>query len=355
MFKVSPYTRLSEHFILADFLGCQSVYSKGYANIMPHDGDTVRLLDNGKALCAHGLEAVLERVGPISISYGYISDALSRQIVKYQDPTKPSHHRWDLGAAADFIAHDVVTDEDPLNSAPIMLAHQLDQADIPYSRIITYSESPCVCLAVSADEVDRERPRRAFYENRYMGVPKVKPDYRSYSTSAARSKAFKSLVEDGLPFDWSGAGYPTHHGGGFRQFHHMRVSQYTMVSDWLRNLQSIAIGAKNVPSLNDERVQDAFAAAGITYDLIIRQTGIKYASIVAGYTSHLNPFFDASKDWRSGRVFFSIVPPESLYLDGLAADLDEFIREFGDVRISAEERQIDIEIEVDYVLEKIEG
>lgn len=342
-------TRISEHFLLSDFMGNHSVYSRGLANVFTDDQHAHAKLANARALAEQALEPILEAYGPISVSYGYISPALSRELVKYQDPDIPSHHRWDLGAAADIIEHIADGLDDRLLSAPIWRAHRYDSTDeIPYSRIITYSESPFVCVAVSAAEVEAGKPRGAFYENRYMGTPKVKPWYRQLSSVGARRKAFKDLVDDGLEHDWRGAGYPTHHGGGRQQYQHMRVSRYTMVSDWLFDLSSITKGAKNVPSLNDDEVQDAFAAAGILYDALVNQTETKRFSIIAGYVSHINPYFDPAKDWRDGRVQFTIMPPASVDPDELMAQT-EFDPGGFQYRINAD-RSIEIDAEIEYVL-----
>lgn len=327
--------RLSEHFILADFLGCHSVYSKGYQNVMADDADADFKLENGRTLCAHILEPVLAGWGPVSISYGFISSELSRQIVKYQDPDKPSHHMWSLGAAADVCVHDWVNhDSDEYAGSPISFAFGVEEAKLPYSRMITYSESPYVCLAASASEVDSNRPRKAFYENRFTGKPKIKPDYRQYATDQAKARAHRDAKENGLTHGWRGAGYPTHHGGGFQQYHHMRVSNYTMVSDWLIDLKSISNGAKNIPSLNKDEVQDAFAAAGVVYDRMLELSGALRLSIIAGYVSHLNPNFDPDKDWRSGYFHFEVVPPGSMS----PTELAEFC---GEMEIEGLEFEVD--------------
>lgn len=314
--------RLSPHFLLSDFIGNHSVYSRGLANdFRPIKGDL--RLDNGIALCQEGLEPLLRDYGPISVGYGAITPEVSDKVVTYQDPRKPSHHLWSLGAAADIVVHRWVAGEfrtvidltlpESAIGAPISLAHAIDYLDIPYSRLITYSESPYLCLAISAQECASGAPRKAFYENRYAGRPKVKPMYMQYSTEQARSRALQSLQEAGLQHPWEGAGHPTYHGGGRRQYHHMRVSKYTMVSDWLFDLKSISKGAKNVPSFNHSTVEDSFAAAGLVYDWLITELGIPRASIVAGYVSHLNPYFDPENDWREGTIKFTLALPE--YID----------------------------------------
>lgn len=317
--EVSPFTRVSEHFILADFLGNHSVYSKGFKNSLISDSASLSKMDNLSALCIHGLEPIMRNWGPLTVSYGYISPDVSRQIVGYQDPNKPSHHRFDLGAAADICVHKWVNSKEPtmgdlflpdsIYGSPITLAHWIDQENIPYSRLITYSESPFICLAVSATEVYQRQPRKAFYENRYQGRKGDKPEYIQLSNQGARDRHFTQLQELGLEHPWEGHGYPTYHGSKRRQYQHMRVSKYTMVSDFLLDLQSIANGAANIPALNLDAVLDSLAAAGMVYDRIIDECGLLRASIVGSYVSHLNPSFDPENDWRTDTIQMTIVPP----------------------------------------------
>lgn len=308
--------RLSRHFLLSDFLGNYSVYSSGLANPFDHyDPDAQRKLDNAVALCEYALEPILAEHGALSISYGYISPDVSRRIVGYQDPNKPSHHRWDLGAAADICVHGWVNgdpDDDTVQTAPITLAHAIDQRGIPYSRLISYSESPYLCIAVAAKEIETGNIRRAFYENRYTGKHKVKPAYFSRSTPAARGRAHADLQVTGLDAGWRGAGYPTYHGGGLRQYHHIRISKYTMLSDWLFDLHSIANGCRNMPNLRDDQLMETFYAVGDAYDEIIELMNVPRMSITSGFVSPANPYFCAANDWRSGTASFSIVPPEGM-------------------------------------------
>lgn len=308
--NVSPLTRISDHFLLSDFLGCYSVYAKGLPNVLAHDRQTAFKLANATALCEEVLEKVLDSFGPLSVSYGYISPSLSREIVRYQDPDKPSHHRWDLGAACDVVVHDWVNQPvDEVGNSPIALAHGIAALPVPFSRMITYSESPYICLAASAQEIKEDRPRQAFYENRYTGRPKVKPDYRQYPTLQARTRARADLERNGLAHGWVGAGYPTHHTGGFRAFHHIRVSDYTMVSDWLFHMKSISQGEKNVPCLDKPHVEDAFAAAGLVYDRMIELSGCKRLSIVEGFVSRQNSHFIKEYSWYEGQFCFAVIPP----------------------------------------------
>jgi hypothetical protein len=307
--------RLSPHFLLSDFMGSHSVYAKGFANIFDMNGADNRI-PNLQALCEHALEPLLEKYGPMSISYGVISPSLSRKIVTYMDPDQPSHHRADKGAACDFVSHRWVAGEFPTiddlylpesaRGSPIALAHTIDQMDVPYSRLITYSESPYLCIAVSAEEVAQGHPRKAFYENKFNGVPKAKPQYTQLSNATARRKHLQKLQEHGLEHDWRGGGFPSVHGGGKRQYQHMRVSRYSMVSDFLFHTESVREGEKNIPCMHLDSVQDAFAASGLVYDWLLDNLGLPRLSITKAYVSHVNPFNnDQGDDWRRNSIRFS--------------------------------------------------
>lgn len=324
---------LSQHFRLSDFLGNHSVYAKGYAN--QYEGEVAHQA-NAEALCVSGLEELLATYGPISIAYGYINPAFSRRTITYQDPNKPSHHRWDLGAAADVCVHSWVDGRHTHDSLPIAnlfmdwnthtsptaLAHAIDQAGIPYSRLITYSESPFLCLAISATECDSGDPRRAFYENRFEGTARAKPEYRQLSNERARERAFTQLYEQGLPADWRGNGFPSYHGGGIRQYQHTKVSKYTTALDWLFNLKSISEGHKNAPVLTSDPVLDSFAAAGMVYDHILDHLGLKRLSILGGFLSRTHPDFDPDADWSKARwITLELGAPQGSFVDGFEMDI----------------------------------
>lgn len=357
---VNPLTRVSEHFLLSDFLGNTSIYNKGYKNSLLRDPASLRKMDNLGALCRLGLEPILATWGPLTVSYGYISPELSRAIITYQDPDKPSHHRFDLGAAADICVHRWVDKShihledlflpESVRGAPIALAHAIDMENIPYSRLITYSESPYICLAVSSDEVGRNSPRKAFYENRYTGTPKAKPQYRQLSTQQARQAHFQALQERGLEFPWEGSGYPTYHGGGRRQYQHMRVSKYTMVSDWLLDLQSIASGAPNVPDLRDDQVLDSFAAAGIVYDKMLTVLSLARMSIVGGYVSRSSPYATKDNDWTRGVITARVVPPASLPAREFAFKVNHDLPDGVEARQEGTSEVVELSIETETVL-----
>lgn len=294
-------TRLSEHFLLSDFLGCHSVYLHGYAN--PFVGGYAAL-EEGKHLCETLLEPIMAEYGPLSISYGYVSPELSKKIVKYMDPNAPSYHRWDKGAAADICVHAYVK-----HHAPIYLAHEIDE-NLPYSRMITYSESPFICVASQLSEGDK--PRRAFYENRYMGVPKAKPLYIRKPASARDRAAEAAGLR--LHHDWRGEGYPTYHGGGVRQWHHRRCSKYTMISDFLYSEKAVSKGLKNIPGKNNP--VSLFQQAGEFYDKVLEKLEVPRVSIVRAFESrHVGK--DPNLAWED-RFSLELVPPSYIEANELA-------------------------------------
>ena len=335
--------RLSKHFLLSDFLGCHSVYTQGIPNMLdPYDPELPLKMSNIRALCEYVLEPLVEEHGSLSISYGYIAPATSRALVKYQSPDKPSHHMWNLGAAADVCVHSWVNwlpDDDSVETSPVYLAHRIDQANMPYSRLLTYSESPYLCLAASAREINQNAPRKAFYENRYVG--RKEPNYRSHATERARATVYAELVEHGLPHGWRGAGHPTHHGGGRRQMHHIRIGAQSMLSDFVFDLQSIANGYKNIPSMRDRKLLDTFYAAADAYEALLRFTGVKRMSVVAGFISASNPAFNPDKDWRTGTAYFTVVLPEGDPEVGLFTEYPEH-----GIKVSANDEVGGYDIEV---------
>lgn len=300
---IDPSTvRLSDHFLLSDFMGCHSVFAKGLPNVFD-DPDGSKLAE-GKHLCETLLEPLLDEHGPLSISYGYISPALSRQIVKYQDPDMPSYHRWDKGAAADVCVHAWVKDK-----PPIKLAHAIDE-QYAYSRMITYSESPYICLATQLNEGDK--PRRAFYENRFTGKEGAKPTYiRKPTSDAARRKAGQEIP---LSLDWRGAGYPTYHGGGIRQYQHTRLSRYSVLSDFLYSTKGVCEGVANVPS--HKQGLRVFKDAGKFYDRLLEELDVPRVSIVRAYES----FRLADYPLFSWKDYFAIdfIPPSYINVNDAA-------------------------------------
>ena len=289
--------RLSNSFLLSDFMGCDSVYRRGLKNQIG-DGDKEKI-DEGRYL-AENLEKVQEFAGPLSVVYGFISPELSRRLVTYMDPNKPSYHRWDDGAAADIIPHEWYID----GCAPVFFAYNTIK-EIPVSRIITYAESEAVCVATKRRE-NRHKSRKAFYENRYIG--EKEPKFIKYSAvPKTLDKQISSLT---LEHDWRGKGYPSYHGGGRRQYEHIRLEDYVVMSDLLYVPQKVHAGKPNQPwdigSEQAGRFQETLAEASQVLNGIISRFDSRM-SIVYGF-DRCN---DVDRNWS--RCFeLSIVPPRHL-------------------------------------------
>ncbi|WP_052159487.1 hypothetical protein [Alcaligenes faecalis] len=281
---------LSDNFLLSDLVGTHSVYTKGLINA-PTEEEFYDsgAYEQGKALCENILEPVLARFGPISLTYGFITPATSRAIVGYQDPDKPSYHRWDLGAAADIIIHEAAAQDkiDDWSNAPITYALSLDHLGLPYSRMITYSESPCICLAVNKDEIASGKYRKAFYEYRYEGKHGEKPKNVHHSSAARKFEMLDNLPDSGMT--WRGQGYPSYHGGGKRQFHHVRVSTYSVLSDYLYHDDNVMGGHRNIPTIvgkNGKATLWAFHIMGSLFDyLLTTYSKARRLSILEAYNN----------------------------------------------------------------------
>lgn len=339
---INPKTHyLSEGWRVFDLMNNHSVITQGMPNWFDGTADDDRII-NATVLAVRGLHEVEQRHGPLSVSYGFISPEFSRAKVKYQDPNMPSHHRWDLGAAADIIVHHWVNpywqpepmsegDHESLTGAPIRLAYDLDDMGIPYSRMITYSESPGICLAISADEVSG-KPRKAFYENQYTGQPRVKPKYTQLSSAIARTRHRMLLQQDGLPHPWRGGGYPTHHGGGLRQLHHTFTGPYNVALDWFINERSLRKGARNLmpmPGAQDfAAVREAFELVSAAYALIVQAAGGR-VPIDSGYLSRSHPDTNHKQGWAGGFLGFQLAPRWGQSASQLRELVEETLPDYG--------------------------
>lgn len=304
--------RLSEHFLLSDLMGCHSVYAKGFRNVFASAGliQSAKMAE-GKTLARKLLEPLLER-SRLSVTYGYISPELSRKIVKYQDPDKPSYHRWDAGAACDVVLHQYVNAGIP----PIYAACWVDD-HLPVSRTITYSESPAICVSTRMTEVDKNNPRRALYENRYVGDRK--PQYIRYSDNEKARLEQKANIE--LKHDWRGEGHPTYHGGGIKQAQHYRTSKYTLLSDFLMSEEAMREGYANMPPSLTSRGLVRFRRAGAVIDTLLQETKARRLSIVQAYQSE-DWKGDAPSNWKDG-AYLVLVPPVGLEPDTLAHEASQ--------------------------------
>jgi hypothetical protein len=305
---MNPTTvRVSDTLMLSDLVGCDSAYRYGYANPV----NWGRRSDHFKEAKKLGalLDDLHEEHGPFSVSYGYIHPDLSRKIVKYQDPNKPSYHRWDKGAAADVCFHD-------FEGAPVHLAHEIDDHH-DYSRLITYSESQWLCIATQACH---RTQHKALYENRYVGTKK--PEYVRYADSEARRAIQKQT--HALTHDWRGNGHPTYHGGGRRQYHHIRTGHYTVLSDFLYDAASVDRGVKNHPPLEGNKRYNEF-------DLALA----KVASVIDQITHEFQSRFSIVRAYRHGQWPYTEVIPCSFINPNDVADYLSSIDIDARVRLTA--------------------
>ncbi|WP_310482177.1 hypothetical protein, partial [Chamaesiphon sp. VAR_48_metabat_403] len=138
--------RVGRNFMLSDFLYSEAAAKKGIANVPPTpDGMEVASI---RGLCEHILDPVVDRFGAISITYGYVSDALQKATYPAWKPSihncKPCNGAY-LGAACDFQPHNTeFSHQDILRWIA---------ANCTYDRLILYPGSTIVCVAWS------DRPR----------------------------------------------------------------------------------------------------------------------------------------------------------------------------------------------------
>jgi hypothetical protein len=272
--------RLSDTFMLSDFMGCDSIYRWGLANRM----DDKQKMYEGKNLAQY-CDLLQEEFGPCMVSYGYISPEVSRRIITYQNPDMPSYHRWDKGAAADLRFPDMLREGDN-ELSPIVLVREIEERDIPYSRLITYAESGWVCFGTNRAENGGE-PRKALYENRWEG--QTRPRYITYPKGRTSRLEKLSKATEEMTHPWEGKGYPTYHGGGRKQLHHTLTSQYTCMSSFLYDKFMVRNGKANTPPLGSKKTlgpwMEMAYAAGDVIDAITQTFGHRF-SIIRGYNAH---------------------------------------------------------------------
>lgn len=311
--ELDPTTiRLSDSLLLSDFMGCDSAYRHGYAN--PFYNEDLPKLAEG-FLLAQKIEYLQSFLGICSISYGYIAPELSAKIVKYQNPDKPSYHRWDHGAAADLCFHR------RLDKPPILTAFEIDE-HCDYSRMITYAESEWICFASRLDELG-QTPRKALYENRFVG--KREPNHIKYSFNQEKRK--QQIKAHTLDHDWRGGGHPSYHGKGVRQLQHLRAGTYSLWSDFLYYAPYVAHGKPNNPlSLPTERYhkieKDMNTCAGLI-EALVEEYHCRF-SIVRGLVLD-----DNSSNWERNGVSLVIVPPASRSTPEQLTAIKQFIANKG--------------------------
>lgn len=308
---------LSDRIVLADLMGCDSVYRYGLQNqITDSDADKLK---EGRHL-VETLEGYTQS-WPLSVTYGYISPGLSRSIVRYQDPNRPSYHRWDYGAAMDLVlfrkqepAYTVSEDDRWYyqSEEPLETLGEMYSEGTRWSRAITYAESQIFCFGTRRSERP-DKERMATYENRYMG-PGNRPKHIKIPATRLMNHINKSAN-----VDWRGKGWPSHHGGGRRQYEHVPVGSCNVLSDFLYDALCVNKGIPNRPPVGKpgERMMRNVMAAAMFYERIVMNTG--RLPIIAAY---VNPASRHCRIDRSFNDYFVIdiaVPPSNLVVDTASA------------------------------------
>lgn len=321
MSAINPATIwLSDHILLSDMIGCDSVYRHGIPNPVT-ESDKAKI-NEGMYLAETIEPYVKERA--VSFTYGYISPGLSRAIVKYQNPNKKSYHRWDDGAACDMVCHNEEslrhehhyvdqpwsTVDTARNHYPLVELHRMfGEYGIRWSRAITYAESDVFCIGARRGE-GLTGHRMATYENKFTG--ERQPDFQ---------KIPAKMFENGIPAppkDWRGRGWPHTHGGGRRQYEHVRIGSYSLLSDFLYDPICTHKGIPNRPPLG-RRMTDRFMLnmflASLAYENLVFAYGERLP-IVAAY---VNPNARRTKLDRSyqDRFVFDIRPPRGAHPDDI--------------------------------------
>lgn len=320
--EFSPHlTRLNRHFLLSDFMYNDSVIRRGAENYVDPATCTITAINRMRIMS----DALVRLLGPVSVSYGYISPEFSRKHVKYMNPNDPSNHRWDKGQAADFTFHFHPS------TPPVDLIRQIISA-IPLARGIVYSESPYLCLSTGSDNMLAE-PK--VYINTYEGFHKRRPHRITLSSSKVRQ-----CHEDSIPYEhqrdllteldpvyariervgWQGQGWPSYHLKGNMQTQHIRVGKYIMLSDCLHWAPSVdraycdpkrgAWNAKAIrPPVDDQGIAH-FRRKAAVMDEILRTyyegyEGPSRVSFVSAYKGHdlnISWSHDTMLDWEYDRT-----------------------------------------------------
>lgn len=140
--------RLSEHFLLLDFLYSQSTLDcVARCNDLVSDSiDSLKKdsqeITEGRYLCDTVLKPIIAKHGPISIAAGLWLRDLPGAGATF-DANGPHLWRQETGAATDIVVHSWVN----LNKNPTYFPDTLPGSGIKYNRVITYRGPEFFCLA----------------------------------------------------------------------------------------------------------------------------------------------------------------------------------------------------------------
>lgn len=168
-YEVLARVRLSQNFILRDFLFSTDAAAHGFSNF-PEDPDMV--VRAGRELCEKVLEPVLARWGRFAITFAYQSrEALEFKWTQEKRDTKGRNsnpHHWDRGSFGDevyarldilpFCVEDGLVDRHEFGH---WLMHNLD-----IDLLMQWSRSSVYCISISP------KPRRIWLEWGEIDAPR---------------------------------------------------------------------------------------------------------------------------------------------------------------------------------------
>jgi hypothetical protein len=299
--------RMSKTFMLSDFVGNYSTFHSGIRN--PVYEDQAEQIKEGKVLAEY-LDTLQSTLGVCRVSYGLIHPSHSEQTVKWKPGNLPSLHRWDDGACADvcFVHRDRFMGSlghwDDCQDAPINTALWISREHPSFTRMITYSQSPWICIGVKTGE----NPRLRFYENRFIGEG-VKPEFIKHNGNAP--------VYLKLYHGWKGEGVPVKR----KQYQHVQVSATTYLSDYLYDKNKVHKGVSNLPPMNGNRASFMrnLQRAGRILDRVHEIFGSR-VSIVKAYDC------DKPNEFRDG-FNIEFIPALGVFHDAVSDFITDFDKE----------------------------
>lgn len=184
-------TRLSEHFIMRDFLYSARGEILGIPNY-PQD-DVEQVIRSGKLICEKVCEPILAEFGRFAITYGYQNRTLIEAGYKPMKKHSSDPHHWDRGtfgkqvyARVDILPFCVEDGEVSKQAFGHWLMHNLD-----IDLLMQWARSNVFCITISP------KPRRVWLE---WGSPSQdQPKRRTFMGKAYWQGVYPTLREDQRP------------------------------------------------------------------------------------------------------------------------------------------------------------
>lgn len=259
-------SRLSDNFILLDFMYDLDSYSNSgvvYANMSV---EWSRIINNGKIFCREFLDELVYDYGAVSVAAGF---CYCKGVHSWQTAT---------GCAADVVFHDWVNEDKP----PISLLWEIDQSDREYERLIGYAGTEFSCLAYKPDGSNRS----ALYDN-IRSPNTTKPYFVNYGVGK-QLRAKRKYTPHRPNKNWRRAkSEPVYHTRRSIRPQHIRVGEYFTFLDLCRNLNAFKDNINTVPPLS--KIQSTYINVARMFaevlDEIVRDYGM--VSIVRGIEPRL--------------------------------------------------------------------